>query len=177
MIRAGTVNLMFRDDMNILYNYITLPILQHDRYAVTFMWIHDGAASLVAMISFWEWFDTLTLQPSIHVDRVGIPRNVGSRFDQHVSGGRTREGKLHILPLIDHFEQSRGPRRVRWPQAHEEQYRQHRHGSVWRQQEAPWMKTVGRRRLDRLYMTTLFCFVLCCQHGSSSLCRHHLTAF
>jgi hypothetical protein len=41
---------MFRDYMNILYNYGMLPILQHDRYAVTFMWMRDGTASLVAMI-------------------------------------------------------------------------------------------------------------------------------
>jgi hypothetical protein len=49
---AGTVKLMFRDDMKTLYNYGTLPILQHDRYAVTFMWIRDGTASLAVMISF-----------------------------------------------------------------------------------------------------------------------------
>jgi len=148
--------------MNTLYNYVTLQILQHSGYAVKFMWIRDGTASLVVMISFWEWFDTLTLQPGVRVDRVGIPRNVGSRFEQHVSGWRTREGKLHILPFIENFEQSSGPRRVRWPQAREDQYRQHRHGSVWRQQEAPWLKTVDRQRLDGLYMPTLFWFVLFC---------------
>jgi len=52
MNRAGTVKLIFRDDMNTLYNYVTLQILQHDRYAVTFMWKRDDAASLVAIISF-----------------------------------------------------------------------------------------------------------------------------
>jgi hypothetical protein len=133
---AGTVKL-FRNDMNTLYNYGTLPILQHNRYAVTFMCMLDGTASLVVMISFWEWFDTLTLQPSIHVNGVGIPRNVRSRFEQHVSGGQTREGKFHILPLVEHFEQSRGPCRVCCPQAHEEQYRQHKHGSLCRQKQAP----------------------------------------
>jgi hypothetical protein len=50
MNRAGTVKLIFRDDMNTLYNYGMLPILQNDRYAVTFMWMREGTASLVAVI-------------------------------------------------------------------------------------------------------------------------------
>ena len=131
--------LIFLDDRNTLYNYGALPIFQHNRYAVTFVWMRDGTTSLVTMISFREWFGTLTLQPSIHVDGIGIPRNVSSRFEQHVSGGRTRESKFHILPLIEHFEQSRGTCRVRWLQAHKQQYRQHRHGSDWKQEEAPWI--------------------------------------
>jgi hypothetical protein len=48
---AGTVKL-FRNDINTLYNYGTLPILQHNLYAVTFMCMRDGTASLVFMVSF-----------------------------------------------------------------------------------------------------------------------------
>jgi hypothetical protein len=45
------VKVMFRDDTNILYNYGMLRVLQCDRYAVIFMWLRDGTASLAVMIS------------------------------------------------------------------------------------------------------------------------------
>jgi len=50
-VNTKFVKVMFRDVMNILHNYGVLPILQRDRYAVIFMWMRDGTASLLSMIS------------------------------------------------------------------------------------------------------------------------------